>query len=130
MPFDYPHFRAAVFAAYVRQDWDAVGNALALMQGVTGQTIISGDPTPAEVDQWAAGLCAQLAEDGKYLDEHGEVHPRLQCQNPRCGTHGAAVRARLARKHADALSAPGGEQPEPKRSKLPLILLPPIPGEH
>ena len=124
MPFDYPHFRAAIFAAYVRQDWAAVGNALAILQDVTGTTVIEGNPTPAEVDAWAKMVCDMLQKDGDYIDEHGEAHPRLRCHNPKCPTHGAEVRARMAREGRVDNPAPQAEQ------RGTLLVGPLVPGVH
>lgn len=131
MSFNYEHFHLAVFAAFVRRDLDALGNALAIFQDVTGTSLIEGDPTQEEVFAWAGSICEQLARDGAYLDAHGEAPPHLQCDNPRCRTHGMAVRARLARAHAARLQASGNaspEQPSPERGTV--VLLPAIPGEH
>lgn len=127
-PFDYPHFRAAVFAAFVTQDWDAVGNALALIQAATGHTVIGGTPTAEQVHAWASGICAMAARDAKHVDEHGDLPPQLQCNNPKCGSHGAAARARLARAYAAALAA---EPEAPARGTVERILWgPPVPGIH
>ncbi len=123
-PFDYSHFRAAIFAAFVRQDMTAVGNALALLQDVTGTSVVEGCPTPAEVEEWAQTVCNMLQKDADYLDEHGEVHPRLRCHNPKCGTHGVEVRARLARAVAVATPAPR------RGARGRLFVGPPVPGVH
>lgn len=117
-PFDYPHFRAAVFAAFVLRDWAAVGNALAILQDVTGTTLVPPSTPPSEVQDWAKHVCTLLQDDGDYLDEHGSAHPRLQCHNPACTTHGVAVRARLAR----------GELAPLPRGRL--VMGPPVPGVH
>lgn len=122
-PFDYAHFRAAIFAAYVNQDWAAVGNALAIFQDVTGTTVVEGNPTPREVQKWATMVCDMLRKDGEYLDEHGEVHPRLRCHNPQCPTHGAEVRARQARTQGKSATT----APEPRGT---LLLGRPVPGVH
>ena len=147
-PFDYQHFRAAIMAAFIAQDWDAVGNALAIIQDVTGTTVLGGDPAPAAVHAWAMGVCETLAADGAYLDAHGEAHPRLQCSSPAYRTHGNAVRSRLARKHAQALAeaaaaaapattpadepetVPAPTEPAPRPRAMTLTWGPPVPGVH
>lgn len=141
-PFDHDTFRATIFAAFVTQDWDAVGNALAILQDVTGTTVVDGDPSPQQVMAWAQRMVAQLAQDAAYLEAHGEAHPRLQCHTPDCTTHGNAVRARIARQHAQALAEaaaqaetqPAPEAPSEGPSEQPrgrvLIWGPPIPGEQ
>lgn len=133
-PFDFPHFRAAVFAAFVTRDWDAVGHALQLIQSATGTTVVGGNPSAEQVAAWAAHICGMVARDAKHVDEHGDLPDHLQCLNPKCGTHGHAARARLARKHATALQASGEPAPEepaaPKRGRVPAIWGPPVPGIH
>lgn len=138
-PFDFPHFRAAVFAAFVTQNWDAVGNALALIQAATGDTVLGGDPSPEQVLAWATALNAMAARDAKVVDETGDLPERLQCNSPDCGTHRHAVRARIAKRHAATLQAtpPPGEEPvqqvaseptTPARGTVPLIWGRPVPG--
>lgn len=140
--FSHDNFRAAIFAAFVTQDWGAVGNALTIMQDVTGMAILGGDPSSEQVMTWARSVTTMLAADGAYLDAHGEAHPRLQCRYPACRTHGQAVRARIARKHAQALReaaaaqdapqivAQPEEQAAPKRGTQTVILMRPVPGVH
>jgi len=134
-PFNYQRFRVAIMAAFVAQDWAAVGVALALIQDVTGVAVLHGDPSPEEVYAWAKGVCQTLAADGAYLDAHGEAHPRLQCDSPTCRMHGNAVRARLARKHAQAfaeVAVPPETAPAPtaRAQDMPLFWGPPVPGVH
>lgn len=99
MSFDHNTFRAAVFAAFVAQDWRAVADALLILQTATGTPVLAGSPTQEQVRAWALRVIRQLRADAKSIDETGDLPPDRQCNNPDCPVHGAAARARLARRN-------------------------------
>lgn len=109
---DHNTFRAAVFAAFVAQDWCAVADALQILQTATGTHVLSGEPTAEQVQAWAGRVVRQLRADAQIIEATGDLPLSRQCHNPRCPVHGAAARARL--------SSPG-----PRST---LVIMPSVPG--
>ena len=96
MAFDHNDFRAAVFAAFVVQDWDTVFGAIALLDAVTGTTVLRGDPTPAQVFGWSQRVAAAVKAEAAYVQKTGAARDHLLCDNPDCPVHGLAVRRKRA----------------------------------
>lgn len=124
-PFDYLHFQAVAFAAYVAQDMKALGDALMLMRAATGHPVLAGERTQEEVQTWARETCAKAAVWAAEVETTGDLPEGMQCTNPRCREHGLAARKRIAAQAAQALNQPPTATPD-----APPVVWAVVAGEH